>query len=204
MPRNKNIYSADRAIEELKRFYYNDLMRTLIEKERFDLILSYAIFQKGAKIGARNNIKFEKQVYLRGEEIRNIQYEDRETKMLEAIYDEKIKGLDIEPNLKWREEIVKFVSPQYLEKLKDEQNKVLQSFDWDIIAFAQHVPFADKTLLEDRIIQTGNALKILAFAKDVDGAHIDKLRCAIEKTSDKDAINHFYIQFGSKSESERQ
>ena len=99
---------------------------------------------------------------------------------------------------------MQYISPEYIQKLKEDQAKVLQSFDWDVISFAQHVPMADIEVLENKIIETGSGIKMLAFAKDVKGANINKLRKAIVKTGEIDIINNFYLLFGSKPQEERE
>lgn len=177
-------YEANKAIASLQNIYITQLLRGFTAAKRFDLVLGFAVTEKGAEISEFGKLRFFRESDdNENSRIEVREYIDNETRMISAVYDNFIKGKEkIEPNLDWKKYAKKYVSREYKALLNKEQQEVLEKgLSWDILAFAEHVPLADIELLEDRIISYNDSLLLLAFAKDVRNANIPKLRAAFER-----------------------
>lgn len=215
-------FIVDDAISELIGTYKEERIRGFLNAGRYDLILGYAIKEKGAVVTPNDRLKFFKMIPVeQSTESENYEYSiefkrehnlfinngnkkpekekdteivvkkytdklkeyvDRETTALAALYDAKIRGKGIKPNQDWEKECESHITPEYKQLLEKYTSLVIkQGNAWDVIAFAEHVPFADLNRLEDYIIETKDSFKILAFAIDVKGANLDKLGKAIKK-----------------------
>ena len=110
-----------------------------------------------------------------------VSYRDKQTDKITQIYNEKIKGSDIKPSSSWSRESKKYVTEAYKNLVKQYEKLVLEHCkDWECIAFAKRVPLVTVELFEDKIIESKNSLKILAFAQEVREANIQKLGRALK------------------------
>lgn len=212
----KELYDPDGAIKELKGLYFKELLSNFVKAGRYDLLLGYAITEKGGQIDSLGNLIFCKKTTVevperdlakyKPDEITKFTYipehpegrkvkpqhryskdvyttyTDRQTEALVAIYKAFIKGSDVKPCLDWEDEANEYVSGKYMHRMEELQAELMEKGKgFDMISFAKYVPYANIGLLEDKIISYNDSLKILAFATDVKGANIDKLREAIER-----------------------
>lgn len=173
----------DDIIQKMNKEYYNDVLNSFIEKGRFDLILGFAIERKGAVLERDGRIKFMKRVdsYAGTSEFKS--YKDAQTEKITALYQTQLKFIkNITPNKKWEKVAAKYVSNKYKALLKSAEDEMLRvGKDWELIAFAARVPLVDVSLFEDRIIESKNSLKILAFAEEVEKANLKKLGKALKQ-----------------------
>lgn len=196
------IYFSDKPISDLKALYSEEILRGLVDAQKFDIILGMALGKKGGRISENGSLKFYRKVseVVPQSELKNYQeselfssgkkyyrevlrdYSDKETLLMTKIYDEVIYGNFVEPDLFWAETSPKYITEAYKQALTRAYEELLeQGNSWDYIAFAANVPLAPIGDLEDRIIATNDSLLILAFATDVKKANIKKLQRAIER-----------------------
>lgn len=176
-------YDINFSINKLKKAYTELILKSFVDKGRIDCLLGFALTEKGGIIDEKKHLRFIKQVERNGQMVEK-EYLDEQTKFISTIYEKY--GKNITPNLKWKDEEREYIPDEYKILMKLELSGLLdQANPWEIIAFAEHVPFAPISKLEEKIIETKDPLKILAFAKDVKGANIKKLRAAIERVGNK-------------------
>lgn len=178
MSRSKD-YDINASINKLKKAYSELMVEAFAKECRFDCVLGYAITEKGGIIDGEAGLKFLTKVD-DGYKIVEKEYADKQTSFISTIF--KRYGKRITPNLNWKDLAEEYLPHEYKKLLNFELEGLLERNNaWEMIAFAEHVPFAPISMLEDRIIDKRDSLKILAFAKDVKNANIKKLKKAIEK-----------------------
>lgn len=180
-------YDINNIIAEMNKLYEREVIRGFINGERFDLMLGYAVTNKGAVI-EDGRIRF-----LREDTISRkgnmVIYSDSTTDTISSIYDRRFFDKSVEPNLNWRNEVLKYISPEYKLKHRNVEEMLLKEGKiWDLIAFADHVPHVNLDKIEARLVREGSSLQLLAYAMDVPASNKDIIRKALHDICVKDKL----------------
>lgn len=123
------------------------------------------------------------------------------SRKIEAYYNKKVAGKNIEPNTKWKEHIKDYVNLDYINKVYEQEEFVLENGDaWECLAFASRVPCNNVKLFEDLIIACKKPSLLFAFASEVEGADIEKLRNAMVEIGTKEDIFRFDSYYAQEEE----
>ena len=189
-------YDINNVIAELNRLYEQEVVKGFIDNARYDLLLGYAVTNKGAVI-ENGHIKFLKEDnFSKRGDLRF--YTDPTTEQMSKIYERK--RLDtVCPNRDWQKEALQYVSAEYLKKFKAVEDKLLSKGKlWDLVAFAEHVPHANLELIEERLVKEGSSLQLLAYAMDVKFSDKDKIRKALHAICERDQAAESRVDFETK------
>lgn len=178
-------YDINNLIAELNKLYEREVVKGFINNLRYDLLLGYAVTNKGAVIDG-GRIKFLREDRLSTRGSMRI-YSDATTDAISKVFDRDLYNKGIEPNREWQNEALKYVSPEFLEKLRSVEDKIFKSGKlWDLIAFAEHFPHANLDRIEKKLVKEGSSLQLLAYAMDVSDADKDKVRKSLYDICIKD------------------
>lgn len=179
--RKVNSIDIDGIVARLKKKFEEEVVEAFIRCKRYDLLAGY-VNTEGIQQPSNGTKIHGKLIFLKDGKVA-IKKEDSNYPL--ANEEKRDNGSDtryVKPNLDWKKECQGFVSDKYFEELLRLQELVLRNGNgWDAIAFASRVPFALSGAFEDKIISLNDSLLILAYANDVEGADIDKLRKSIER-----------------------
>lgn len=220
-------FNSDVIISKLIKLYEEEIVDAFIKNKRYDLLVGFIFTEKMHTYGAsgrekrailRNDgtIAFQKEIFDRSldqsvsNDVKNnksffVMDSGALVRKIEEVYNKKIAGKNIEPNINWKQESANYITPKYIDALNN-AHKIIEEngSGWDYLSFAQKVPHADVQTLENKIIMLQNPLLIMAFAHDVRRANIDKLRKAIEIVGDNHDVAVFYEEHGDgNSQKER-
>lgn len=178
-------YDINNLIAELNQLYEREVVKGFINSERYDLMLGYAVTNKGASING-DRIRFLKEDNITKSGGLRL-YTDQTTEAIAKLFERKHFDKGTEPNLNWKEEALKYIAPEFIAKLQTVEDKIFGFGKlWDLIAFAEHVPHANLDRIEKKLVEEGSSLQLLAYAMDVQEANKDKIRKALHDICVKD------------------
>ena len=178
-------YDINNIIAELTKLYEKEVVNGFITSARYDLLLGYAITNKGAVIEG-DRIKFMKEDTISRKGGMHI-YTDPITELISRTHDLKMVYKKVEPDRDWQKDALKYCSLEFLRKFRSVEERLISEGKlWDLIAFAEHVPHANLDKIEERLIKEGNSLQLLAYAMDVKFSDKDKIRKALYDICMKD------------------
>ena len=194
-PRIEGDVNIDGIVAKLKKKFEEDIVEAFIRCKRYDLLAGY-IESEGMQ-QASNDVVIRKKLVFLPDGTVAIKNENSEHSLFnEEKRNNGSRNRYVKPNPNWKSECREFVTNEYFAELLKLQEDVLKrGSGWDAIAFASRVPFAISTAFEDKVISLNDSLLILAFANDVEGADIDKLRTSIENIDpDKAGVDPYELR----------
>lgn len=190
-------YDINNVIAELNRLYEREVVKGFIRNSQYELMLGYAVSNKGAVIEG-DRIRFYKEdKFSKKGEFRL--YADGITETITKVFERYEFDKTMEPNLQWQKEALKYISPEFIEKLKSVEDKLFKGGKlWDLIAFAEHVPHANLERIEEELLKNGNSLQLLAYATDVELSDKDKIRKALNDICERDEAPESRVDLETK------